>query len=401
MAKLAVLAALAVTVLSLTIAATAQTATRVNVKNYGARGDNVADDTAAIGRALYAGKTRDLPVYFPAGRYRVSTLVLPSGVTLQGAGGTTDARTDSRFEGTWLRGRVRFASGDVIRDMKIGDATGTQVTPASKTVSNVTFTRVRFRGGNPAGGGGAIFVIGTSHSVRNLRLRACRIERNLGSWSPSGAAGGFDVTINTSNPAVVEGIWIENCVFGVTNGVKTGQPTFNIVFWQEDEPGVGYWDDVHILYSTFLTTDEFNLDFDGNELSTARNSVEIKGCVIRGGGIMRGSTTPSWGYGICLEPTYGSVISGNRLWKSYAAAFKTTKGASRNTFSGNVIDKRIANGVKPLYSDGSRTILLYEGRYNRVLNNTVYLPAGVTPARTVIDSRYEPTSIVSGNRVVH
>jgi len=44
----------------------------VNVKTYGAIGDGIADDTAAIQAAFATG----LPVYFPAGTYRMSTVYL-------------------------------------------------------------------------------------------------------------------------------------------------------------------------------------------------------------------------------------------------------------------------------------------------------------------------------------
>ncbi|MGD6750342.1 glycosyl hydrolase family 28-related protein [Streptomyces sp. BH105] len=54
----------------------------VNVSDYGAKGDDVTDDTAALNRAMAACKPGNI-VYLPAGRYRVSaTLVVPPGVTL-------------------------------------------------------------------------------------------------------------------------------------------------------------------------------------------------------------------------------------------------------------------------------------------------------------------------------
>lgn len=60
---------------------------RLDVRDFGAKGDGVNDDTEAINRALRAAEARRGVVYMPEGMYRVSsTLEVPSGVTLIGAG---------------------------------------------------------------------------------------------------------------------------------------------------------------------------------------------------------------------------------------------------------------------------------------------------------------------------
>ncbi|MFE4420452.1 glycosyl hydrolase family 28-related protein [Streptomyces sp. NPDC056817] len=60
----------------------------LNVKTYGAAGDGTADDTAAIQAAINAAASGSV-VYLPAGTYKLTAaLVLPSNVTLQGAGAT-------------------------------------------------------------------------------------------------------------------------------------------------------------------------------------------------------------------------------------------------------------------------------------------------------------------------
>ena len=60
----------------------------INAKDaaYGAKGDNVTDDTAALQAAITAGAAAGIPVYFPPGVYRTKRLDVPAGAVLQGAG---------------------------------------------------------------------------------------------------------------------------------------------------------------------------------------------------------------------------------------------------------------------------------------------------------------------------
>ena len=58
---------------------------QINVKDYGAVGDGLTDDTAAIGAALSATSVAGGEVYFPAGTYIIShELTIPRAVTLRG-----------------------------------------------------------------------------------------------------------------------------------------------------------------------------------------------------------------------------------------------------------------------------------------------------------------------------
>ena len=380
--------------------ACAQAATSVNARAYGMVGNNTKDNSAALLSACRAGVSKGLPVVIPAGRYRLaSTVTLPAGVKLRGAGGHTSASTTARFKGTWLRGAVRFSSNVSVRDMKIGDRlSGPSVAPAGRSTSNVRFTRVRFRGG---GYGGAIFAI-TARSINRLYLNRCRFERNLGQWSSNGGAGALWFAADTSMGTVIRNVSITRSAFGVTNGRAKGQPTFNIVFWQSEESGSGWWGDITIANNTFETTDEFNLDFDGLRLrDNGHNNVIIRGNLIKGGGKIRADgSKPSWGYTICTEPTRrGTIIENNKLYTGFYNVFKTTKNTTDTIFRNNTIDLTVANGVRPYYSGSYRTINLYEGARNRVTGNLIRVPAGIAASAEVIYSA-EPTSVVSDNRIV-
>ena len=63
---------------------------RVNARDYGAAGDGVADDTAALQKALATAETKGPVCFVPPGQYRLNgSLVVPPGVTLLGASGGT------------------------------------------------------------------------------------------------------------------------------------------------------------------------------------------------------------------------------------------------------------------------------------------------------------------------
>src|SRR5581483_1798323 len=60
----------------------------INVKNYGAKGDNVHDDTSAIQSAIDASQAGGQPVFLPAGNYRISTITLHANTKLIGVSHT-------------------------------------------------------------------------------------------------------------------------------------------------------------------------------------------------------------------------------------------------------------------------------------------------------------------------
>jgi len=89
----------------------------VSVKDFGAVGNGVTDDTAAIQAALnaaigYAGKG---DVYLPRGKYKITSRIsIPQGVTLRGAGGITNnrfQRDGTVLEENTSRIYVTFGSG--------------------------------------------------------------------------------------------------------------------------------------------------------------------------------------------------------------------------------------------------------------------------------------------------
>lgn len=96
--------------------ATAKMRDFLSVKDFGATGDGVADDTAEIQAAITAAATTGKTVYFPAGTYLVTTLTIPaqgSGIELLGESncGLNDL-TNSTFKGAVIKSAS--SSGNVL-----------------------------------------------------------------------------------------------------------------------------------------------------------------------------------------------------------------------------------------------------------------------------------------------
>jgi hypothetical protein len=88
----------------------------VNVRSYGAIGDEIADDTAAIQQAIdvFSGLTnpRSGTVFFPVGRYKITGTLRyvgqpTKGITLRGDQGAARERTGSAIVWGALPARIR------------------------------------------------------------------------------------------------------------------------------------------------------------------------------------------------------------------------------------------------------------------------------------------------------
>jgi hypothetical protein len=182
-----------------------------SVKDYGAKGDGVTDDTAAIQAALDDGRQSDQDynglakaLYFPAGTYIVSNTLEWRGccVTLQGQG----------YAASVIR----------LRDRSAGFGDSGQPKPVVRTPSgNMSFRQnvwdigIDTGSGNP-GALGLDWIASNIGSVRNVAIS---------SGDGAGVAG-LDMTRQWPGPCLVKGL----VVSGFDNGIRVRQAEYGPTF---------------------------------------------------------------------------------------------------------------------------------------------------------------------------
>lgn len=124
----------------------------LNVKAYGAKGDGVTDDSAAIAAAINSGQGTPIEVYFPAGVYRVAPVtgtmtsnvtVKYSNVTLRGAG------MNSTFISCSVAGLRDPNTNWEIISGSVWRGHGIEILSGSNAINNVSIYGMTIDGGSP------------------------------------------------------------------------------------------------------------------------------------------------------------------------------------------------------------------------------------------------------------
>ena len=203
----------------------------INTKWFGAKGDGVTDDSAALCEAFYIAQLMSKDLYIPSGTYVANT---PQ--TTKGISGN--------------KSNVMYIDNSGIKKIKIFGEKDTKITTNSTSgtlilfyytcqdcvIENIFFESTHAITTNPTC---AIFLQGlktsnpTDQGIKNFTIRNCRFE-------------GYSIAVNVCG---VNGLLIESCVFqsplGHDNATNDTQPAVYLRFYDNGSQGASY--DVKII----------------------------------------------------------------------------------------------------------------------------------------------------------
>ena len=194
------------------------------VKDFGAVGNGIADDTDAINRALYQLFCREVnpqirrSLFFPAGTYRVTSAIkIPTWATLWGEGADNSVITLD----------LGTASGYVAQTADSLQQTGVNIGSNSATPPQyITITNLGFRNLDPDGSVMLVEDV-VNCSFNSVGFYGPLTESDL--TTEANFTGGVEFASTTS--LVCDQIVFDGCFFsGTTYGVRTDQQTKGVTF---------------------------------------------------------------------------------------------------------------------------------------------------------------------------
>lgn len=354
----------------------------------GCSNNGTSDDLAKLQAAATAAKAAGKPLYLPAGTgYKLSgAWSLPTNLTLLGDGVTSH-----------VLGEMRMNTGCDVQDLFIGVSTGKALGFASSSLlTNMKFTRCRFRGGTSA----SVFSQTSAYQHFNgLTFTDCTFEV---AYFNNFTALAHSVALQTdrggASGQLMDNLTFDHCHFGVPNEYgQTENKYGQILFYSHSNNGflmtpTNYCDNFTVKNCIFEKSWNWSIDYamnDGDRIYdhqycgfTCTNNL-FKGC----GGHLD-EATEDYPIALDLEPVYYGTITGNVFMRCAYDATRLTYGTDYCTVANNIYDYRVNNGISP-YVGGAynfwvwRVIKLSSGTGNTVTGNTLYLPTthpGTTPS---------------------
>jgi len=176
-----------------------------SVLDFGAVGDGVTDDTAAINRALYQLYCRESnpqirrSLFFPAGVYRVTgSINIPPYATLYGEGNNNSLIVMDAGVSAYVA-----QTADSLQQTGVNIGDGGQTPPQSITITNMGFKHL-----DPTG---SIFLVQDANNVtfQGVGFRGTSTTANL----VSDTNGSIGVSFASTNALICENVTFSNCVF--------------------------------------------------------------------------------------------------------------------------------------------------------------------------------------------
>lgn len=208
------------------------------VKDFGAVGDGIADDTAAINRALFQLFCRETnpqirrSLFFPAGVYKVSeTIIVPPFATLYGEGANNSVIQMTAGDDSALRAYVA-RTGDSLQQTGVNIGNNGALVPQYVTISNMGFSSLDAEVD--------IFLVEDASN--------CRFQ-NVGFFGPLGTG---DLNTDADNTAGVR--------FASTSSLVTTQIVFDDCLFQGTTYGANTDDQISAVS---FTNSRFNVLYKG------------------------------------------------------------------------------------------------------------------------------------------
>ena len=176
-----------------------------SVRDYGAKGDGVSDDAAAIQTAVTTAATKGGTVYFPAGTYIVgATITLPGGVHLRGSGvgGDIYSSVDAQlpFRGTVIKLKSN-ANVDLIKTQNFASLTGSGSPSAYSTPARFGIHDVVLDGNKQQNASGLpLRIFGRTYEIQNVIIQN---GASGGVYSEYGA-GGYEMEARWTNFTITD-----------------------------------------------------------------------------------------------------------------------------------------------------------------------------------------------------
>lgn len=386
--------------------AIAQSTIGVNIKNFGAKGDDATDDSAAIQKALDSGAKK---LYAPAGTYRGTLHNVPSNIEIYGDGDATVFKLNGNSDVFKISGR----SNVTLRDFKIDGLRATHSSTSNDAIdidctstacSNVKIRNVTIR---DIGGTGvqALAAVGTpstdlyvenvdvenagAHAIisqdywSNVWFRGNRVKSwGLGVANRVGITGsrsGSNVVISdnivigsasalgtsvhgisvdrTSNATVKGNIVKDTIGFGIEAGIVTnGSITGNTVTG-------GTRAGIALSGTQSPAERNVNVSVTGNNLSggakqgvyafiTGATGTVVHENITISGNSINGYTNGTEGFGMQLEFVDKLSVSGNSVYNSGLAGIYVVD-CVNHFIDGNVV---VHNNIGALKSVSSLTL---------------------------------------------
>jgi parallel beta-helix repeat protein len=99
----------------------------LNIKDFGAKGDGVSDDTPALLAAIKEAQESEGTIYFPTGEYMIHPVKLPSHITLMGNSAWAYANKDGKDPDFQGRTILSALSGESRALLDLGSSRGTRI----------------------------------------------------------------------------------------------------------------------------------------------------------------------------------------------------------------------------------------------------------------------------------